>query len=270
MPMNIISLGAGVQSSTMALMAARGQIPVPDCAIFADTQAEPKAVYEWLYFLEKQLPFPVHRVTRGDLWKSASTVRRTRDGERTYLSTGIPVYTVDGLKKGIGKRQCTRTFKIEPVIKKCRELLCMGRIPQKSGILVHMWMGISTDEAHRMKPAAMPWIKATWPLIDAGLSRADCLNWCERHGYPRPPRSACTFCPFHDDASWLALSKDEFSDATEKERQLQDAYAKASALHSVPFFHDSRVPLGEVHLIAEREYEQLSMFGNECEGMCGV
>ena len=51
--MNIISLGAGVQSSTMALMAKHGEIkPMPDCAIFADTQAEPKKVYDWLDWLE--------------------------------------------------------------------------------------------------------------------------------------------------------------------------------------------------------------------------
>lgn len=41
-----LSLGAGVQSTTMALMAAHGEIqPMPDCAIFADTGWEPKAVY---------------------------------------------------------------------------------------------------------------------------------------------------------------------------------------------------------------------------------
>jgi 3'-phosphoadenosine 5'-phosphosulfate sulfotransferase (PAPS reductase)/FAD synthetase len=59
-----LSLGAGVQSSTLALMAARGEIgPMPKAAIFADTQAEPESVYRWLDWLEKQLPFPVHRVT---------------------------------------------------------------------------------------------------------------------------------------------------------------------------------------------------------------
>jgi hypothetical protein len=41
--LTVLSLGAGVQSSTMALMAAKGEIiPMPDCAIFADTGAEPK------------------------------------------------------------------------------------------------------------------------------------------------------------------------------------------------------------------------------------
>jgi len=49
----VISLGAGVQSSTMALMAANGELPKPDCAIFADTGYEPKAVYRYLEFLKK-------------------------------------------------------------------------------------------------------------------------------------------------------------------------------------------------------------------------
>ena len=64
--LTILSLGAGVQSSTLALMAAKGEIkPMPDCAIFADTGAEPQGVYDYLDWLEKQLPFPVHRVMEG-------------------------------------------------------------------------------------------------------------------------------------------------------------------------------------------------------------
>lgn len=37
----ILSLGAGVQSTTLLLMALHGELePIPDCAIFADTGAE--------------------------------------------------------------------------------------------------------------------------------------------------------------------------------------------------------------------------------------
>ena len=44
-----LSLGAGVQSTTLALMASHGEIgPMPDCAIFADTGWEPQAVYDHL------------------------------------------------------------------------------------------------------------------------------------------------------------------------------------------------------------------------------
>ena len=35
--LTIISLGAGVQSSAMAIMSAKGDFPPVDCAIFADT-----------------------------------------------------------------------------------------------------------------------------------------------------------------------------------------------------------------------------------------
>ncbi|WP_206689871.1 hypothetical protein, partial [Streptococcus pseudopneumoniae] len=74
-PFNFLSLGAGVQSSTMALMAARGEIePRPTAAIFADTQAEPASVYRWLDWLKTEigrspLPFPIIQVTRGSLTK---------------------------------------------------------------------------------------------------------------------------------------------------------------------------------------------------------
>ena len=65
-----LSLGAGVQSTTLALMAAHGEIgPMPDCAIFADTGWEPGAVYEHLRWLMSPnvLPFPVHVVSAGNI-----------------------------------------------------------------------------------------------------------------------------------------------------------------------------------------------------------
>ena len=43
-----LSLGAGVQSSTLALMIAHGELEPVDAAIFADTGWEPKKVYVWL------------------------------------------------------------------------------------------------------------------------------------------------------------------------------------------------------------------------------
>ena len=68
--LHVISLGAGVQSTAMALMAAHGELkPTPDCAIFADTGAEPAAVYEHLKWLRSWsvLPFPVWVVSAGNI-----------------------------------------------------------------------------------------------------------------------------------------------------------------------------------------------------------
>lgn len=68
--LRVLSLGAGIQSTTLALMAAHGEIgPMPDCAIFADTGWEPQAVYEHLEWLMSGnvLPYPVHIVSAGNI-----------------------------------------------------------------------------------------------------------------------------------------------------------------------------------------------------------
>ena len=64
--LTVISLGGGVQSSVMALMANEGAFDrIPDCAIFADTRWEPPSIYEHLGVAERpaELP-PVRRGQR--------------------------------------------------------------------------------------------------------------------------------------------------------------------------------------------------------------
>ena len=142
---HVISLGAGVQSSTMALMAAAGEItPIPDAAVFADTQAEPKAVYEWLAWLEKQLPFPVVRVTAGNLETDTlgsmslprianppfytAPIKTHERGAHGFALTA-PFFTVNDGKEGQLRRQCTREYKIEPIKKWLRQRV--GLVPRQ-------------------------------------------------------------------------------------------------------------------------------------------
>lgn len=277
--LNVLSLGAGVQSSTLALMAAAGEIsPMPDCGIFADTHHEPRAVYSWLHWLEKQLPFPIYTVSRGDLWKAASRVRQTKDGLRSYIATGIPIYFTGAeggeltTRKGIGKRQCTRDFKTDVITRKVKELAGLKRVSSKTPVVATTWIGISADEAHRAKASREHWIAKRYPLLELDMDRADCLEWMADHGHPTPPRSACTFCPFHDDNSWLALEPDELIAVAAKEVELQAAYAQASAIDGIPYFHASRVPLLQVKFqpTPKPTMRQRQLFGAECEGMCGV
>ena len=46
--LNVLSLGAGVQSSTLLLMSLNGDMPPLDYVIFADTGWEPRSVYDHL------------------------------------------------------------------------------------------------------------------------------------------------------------------------------------------------------------------------------
>ena len=67
-----ISLGAGRQSTAMAICSAKGLhgVPKADLAIFADTQDENQETYDHLNTLEeflKEHGIPLHRVTVGKL-----------------------------------------------------------------------------------------------------------------------------------------------------------------------------------------------------------
>jgi hypothetical protein len=272
-PLHIISLGAGVQSSTMALMAAHGEItPMPAAAVFADTQAEPASVYKWLDWLERQLPFPVARVTRGSLEQDGLIMRQTTDG-RLFPRTDIPVFTRnhDGSIGRVTFRSCTADYKIKPIMKFARWLGQIKRGQKTVGVVC--WIGISTDEASRMKPARDPWVKSRWPLIENGISRAGCLEWMKRHGYPTPPRSSCVFCPFHNDTEWRRLKDDEpeeFARAVAFERTFQAAKANPENFHTTPFLHRKALPLDSIDFRSDEQRGQLNFFQNDCEGMCGV
>lgn len=267
-PIHILSLGAGVQSSTLALMAAAGEItPMPACAVFADTQAEPASVYKWLDWLEKQLPFPVHRVTKGNLAARELLTFKSKKSGKVYRKSGIPAF-IDGY--GLLTRKCTSDFKIVPIIKKVREL---GAVPRGcKEIRVIQWIGISREEAHRMKPARDKWIQHIWPLVERGITRQKCLEWMAANKFPVPPRSACVFCPYHNDVEWMRLrdrEPEEFKKAIEFEKALQAAARLDTVAKGLPFLHRSCVPIDRVIFAKDDEF-QLSMFGNECEGMCGV
>lgn len=141
--------------------------------------------------------------------------------------------------------------------------------------LVVAWIGISLDEVQRMKPARQPWIRNRWPLIEDSMKRHDCLRWMEANGYPEPPRSACTYCPFHSDREWRRLRDGEpkdFAKAVQFERDLQAVKAKTNNMKGIPFLHSSLKPLSDVDFSTDTERGQgvLHGFGAECEGLCGV
>lgn len=278
--LRVLSLGAGVQSTTLALMAARAEIgPMPDCAIFADTQSEPKAVYRHLDWLEGVLPFPVHRISKGSLRQqladAAAGLRAAHDRPPMFIrNTGTGAI-------GMTQRQCTRDYKIKPIKAEVRRLLGV-RKGQQIGLflgakrgqpvpaVVEQWIGISTDEIQRLKRSDEAYIHLRHPLIEARMSRQDCLRWLAERQYPIPPKSACTFCTYHSNAQWRAIrdgDPQEWADVIEVDRGLRAA-GRHKGMRELMFLHRACVPLDEVDLSADEP----TPFGfeNECEGMCGV
>lgn len=275
--LRVLSLGAGVQSTTVALMAALGEIgPRPDHAIFADTGAEPAAVYRHLEWLRSPgiLPFPVHIVSAGFNLRDELLASMRGKGRRG--SDARPPFFVknpDGTR-GILRRQCTGDYKIVPIQKKVRELI--GLRPRQrwpKDPRVEQWIGISRDEASRMKDSQIPTIVNRWPLIELGMTRNNCLDWLERWAYPIPPKSACTFCPYHDDRAWRHLCDTDpqgWADALEVDGAIRHGFKSQAGIGGIIYLHSSLQPLADVDLSTAVERGQPNLFNDECEGMCGV
>lgn len=198
--LRILSLGGGVQSSTLFLMALHGEFgeDIPEIAIFADTQWEQKHVLAQVDFLQNvRVPgrhIPIHVVTAGNVREAS--VKSITEGKR-FASLPCHVRNPEG-KPAMLRRQCTREFKIAAIDRETRRYLGLQkgqRVP--AGVHVERWLGITTDEASRMKDSRDKWATMRYPLVEAGMSRHDCERWNVRHGYPAFKKSACVGCPFH-------------------------------------------------------------------------
>ncbi|MEO0566514.1 MAG: hypothetical protein AAF066_02200 [Pseudomonadota bacterium] len=261
-----LSLGAGIQSSTLLLMAECGAIgPKPDAAIFADTGFEPAATYAWLSQLETLTSIPVIRVATGNLKDDLLDVTDPSKPKRRFAS--VPVFTEGG---GMARRQCTREYKIDAVTKAIRQLL--GIVPKKRvprGTTAEVWIGISTDEIVRLKDSRIAWQINRWPLIEQGMRRSDCISWLKAHGYPAPPKSSCIGCPYRSNASWRSMktqAPEDFAQAVAIDTALRSGRG-LPGLKEAAYLHSDRIPLAEVDF--DKDSNQLGLL-DECDGVCGT
>jgi hypothetical protein len=252
-PKRVLSLGAGVQSTTLLLLSAKGELPKLDAAIFADTGWEPKAVYEHLNRVEEEIAkpagIPIYRVSYKNI--------RDEELSPDKKFAQIPYYVMreDG-KKRMGIRQCTYNFKIKPVLNQIRLILGAeeknngqaGRLPW--GVSLEQWIGISTDEVQRAKDSKVKYIKNSFPLLDIGWSRKNRIEYLSKNGFGSTPKSACIGCPFHGNKEWKFLrdnSPEEFQDAVDFDNSLRSSQlphlAKVKA-----YLHTSYEPLESANL----------------------
>jgi len=133
----VLSLGAGVQSSTLLLMACRDQIEKPAVAIFADTGWEDPRTYVHLEFLKTEAAaagIPVLVVSNGNIRDDLLNAAELKKG---FIQ--IPLFIRRNGKLRMGRRHCTEYFKLRPIRQKIRELLDVGpkaRLPKDA---VELW-----------------------------------------------------------------------------------------------------------------------------------
>ena len=127
-----------------------------------------------------------------------------------------------------------------------------------------------------MRDSRVGWNVIRYPLVERGMTRADCREWfAERHPDRTLARSACAGCQFRSDEEWMALKTTDpnlYADAVELDRQLGDPEAPAGrTVSGDAYLHSSRRPLDEAVGRAEHlKRIQPRLWVDECEGICGV
>ncbi len=257
--MTVLSLGAGVQSTTILLMAIKGELPKPDVAIFADTGWENPQTYEhlkWLTDEAERAGIPILRVTKGNI--KDDILNATETGNRF---ASIPAYCL--FKGSIGrlKRQCTTDYKIVPIKQEIRKLLGVkprGKLPKEA---VDLWVGISLDEYRRISSFTRnpQWLSASFPLTSiVPMTRNECILWL-REKYPdiSVPRSACLGCPFKCNEEWRLVKENanNWQDVVDFDNTFRNT--KGQIKSESIYLHRTCQPLYKVDLRNEVEKGQL-------------
>ncbi len=272
-PYRILSWGCGLQSTTLAVMSAMGDLPKLDAVLTADPGWERQATYDvrdWYIKWLNERDIYVEVVPTGDIRLQAAE-------EHIH----IPFFTDAG---GPLRRQCTREFKIRPIRRRTRELLGFDRSkpPHPPANSVEVWLGITVDEHTRAKPSGVQYLKNRWPFLELKWYREHCTTYLQNRGLPVPPKSACVCCPYRRASEWLELQEqapEEWKAAVEfdednRNNPLADRGSTADELYiwSGP---NGPEPLGEADLKAAAARErriyasQLPMFACE-SGYCGI
>lgn len=256
-----ISLGAGVQSSAMLLMALDGRFgDVPDLAVMADTQWELKPTAQWVRELEQIVaPFPLVTVTAGNIRKDAMAgCVPSGGGKPASRFAAMPFHLKSG---GIGRRQCTSEYKIKPYRRYLRSL----------GVTrAETWIGFSWDERHRAKPSDVRWLPNRFPLVEARLTWEDCARYLADRGLS-VHKSSCPGCPYHNDDYWRWL-RDTDPEEFERVCQFDDGIRHSGRMREEQFVHWSARPLREIREFNGEAQGLLVLDVKQafCGGVCGL
>lgn len=284
--LHVQSNGLGVQSAAMYLMSSLGIIPRFDVSIFADPGREKKETYKYLEWLvdwqKKNDGIPLLVVpSKGNLYNDL--INGTNSTGNRFAS--IPAYTKEegDSKEGMLRRQCSDEYKIAVINAAIKRLY--GKKGKQRYPKTYIYIGFTLEECDRMKTNDIKELINVFPFCNYAFSknygikqqnyheylgfsyrRSDCTNWLIKNGFPVPPKSSCTFCPYQSDMEWLTLKTEdpeEFQDVAVLDRKFRNSTKKG--VTKPIYLHRSCMPIDE---IIEWKEDQERMF--DCTGHCGT
>lgn len=176
---HIVSLSGGKDSTAMLLRMLEEGMPV-DIILFCDTGLEFEGMYRHIDKLEKYIGIPITRLKSSQPFEYLFFEHMPKRKNPELI--GRKGYSWGGPRN----RWCTAMLKTRVINRYLRELA-------KEYTLIQ-YIGIAADEAHRVR-------EFKYPLVDWGMTEADCLAYCKERGfdwdglYDIFHRVSCWCCP---------------------------------------------------------------------------
>lgn len=254
----IFSSGGGVQSTAIAALIVRGDLPKPDLSVIVDTEREKSTTWDYL----ETVTAPALASVGVQIYRVAKSKYSRVDvlGGEKGQTILIPAFT----SQNNGQPGKLRTF----CSSEWKRDVKRRWVTKEHGVRkAQDWMGFSTDEigraARMIKPKPGKWA-VRFPLLELGMSRGDCIALVKEMGWPPAPRSSCWMCPNMHMREW-------------REVQAGPDWEKVIAFEREIRRHDSHVWLTDQCVPVETANFSIAnetMWGDsgaECEsGLCFV
>jgi len=217
--------GGGVDSTAIAALICKGELPAPDYAWIVDVGYEPHTTWDY-----------VERVLKPNLAEHGVILHVLKTADYTnneLIRDGfitIPAYRRAGGAIQKLHTHCSAGWKARVAEKWLRN---------QGVTAVEQWIGVSAEETRRVRPSRRAWVRLVYPLVERDMTRADCIHLIGAMGWPLPERTSCYLCPHRSIGDWRRLAArngEDFQRAVEAERAIQKT-------HPDVFLHPSGRPL---------------------------
>jgi hypothetical protein len=227
MHLNIISSGQGAPSTYLIKLAGDGIFPC-DAVIVADTGWENKLRYSTgkyvtnkeyfeqvtkplsesnglaAYFVRSRLGDGSERPPIPDY-----QLRQPQNGKNAEIFD-IPLF---GSQGGKSKQSCTELWKIRAVRQQMR------RMGANTGTV---YLGLTMDEVHRVKPSSVKWISHDWPLVmpkyGIQMTRIQIQKELKQLDIPYLKSTQCDGCPHKGLNRWRDTPPETIKELEDFER----------------------------------------------------
>ena len=189
---NLVSFSGGKDSTAMLLGMVERKIPI-NCVLFCDTGIEFPQMYEHISKVENAVGMPITHVKSEQSFEHL-LLECPIERKENSLSVKQGGNSSNGYSwAGPKMRWCTSRLKDVPREKYLKPLR------EKYNIIEYV--GIAADEQFRLERKRNKSANHVHPLIEWGMTEADCLNYCYEKGYDwgglyeHFHRVSCWCCP---------------------------------------------------------------------------